>query len=364
MKRIKVTLERNISSSHEIFIGHNIFDRIGLIIAKSNVASRYLVITDSNVSALYGEAFTALLNNLGLKADLIGFPAGEKSKNMDIVLNLASRMLRMGIDRNSALIALGGGITGDIVSFIASIFMRSIPYFQVPTTLVAQVDSSIGGKTGIDLPQGKNLIGTFYQPRGVFIDLQFLDSLPDYEFRNGLAEIVKYGIIDDVELFAILEENTEEIRNRNRDIVEQMVERSCTIKRGIVEIDEKDIGIRRILNFGHTIGHALEAESNYTIAHGDAVSAGIIAAVRISNKLNYLLREDQKRIEGLIQELDMFNLIPENVSTRGIMSRIRSDKKKDGDRVSFILLKKIGVPFITDSVKDALIEETIEELKK
>ncbi|HOP47191.1 MAG TPA: 3-dehydroquinate synthase [Desulfobacteraceae bacterium] len=364
MKRQKVTLERNISSSYEICIGHQILDRIGLIIAKSNSANRYVVITDSNVSALHGESFITVLKDLNLKADLVDFPAGEESKNMETVLQLVSRLIRMGVDRNSELIALGGGVTGDIVSFISSIFMRSLPYFQVPTSLVAQVDSSIGGKTGIDLPEGKNLIGTFYQPRGVFIDLHFLDSLPDREFRNGLAEIVKYGIIDDVDLFDFLEKHTVEIKNRNMEIVKKMIERSCAIKRGIVEIDEKDMGIRRILNFGHTIGHALEAESKYAITHGDAVSVGMIAAVRISNKLNYLLHEDQKRIELLIKDLDLFDHIPEHVSTKGIMSHIRTDKKKDGDRVSFVLLKKTGVPFITGSVKNDLIEETIEELKR
>ena len=253
MKRIKVNLDKQSSTSYEICIGHNILDRIGLVIAKSNIASHYIVITDSNVSSLYREELLTALRNVNLKVDLIEFPAGEISKNTDTVLTIIKKLINLGADRNSALIALGGGVTGDMTGFAASIYMRSIPYIQIPTTLMAQVDSSIGGKTGIDLPEGKNLLGAFFQPKSVFIDLQFLKTLPDEEFTNGLSEIVKYGIIDDVELFNILERETENIKNRSMDFLELIVERSCKIKKGIVEIDEMDIGVRRILNFGHTI---------------------------------------------------------------------------------------------------------------
>ena len=364
MKRIKINLDKQSSLSYEIYIGHNILDRIGLVIAKSNSAHRYIVITDSNVYALHGEKFLAVLRNMGISVDLIEFPAGENSKNVDSILTIVKKLIDLGVDRSSALIALGGGVTGDITGFIASIYMRSIPCIQIPTSLLAQVDSSIGGKTGIDLPEGKNLLGTFFQPSMVFIDLQFLNTLPDGEFNNGLSEIVKYGIIDDIELFNLLERETDVIKKRDLDLLETIVGRSCKIKKGIVEIDERDMGVRRILNFGHTIGHAVEAESGYKISHGNAISVGMIASARISEKLKHLSSGDRDRIEHLVRSIDLLDHIPESISTEGILSKIRTDKKKRGDTIHFVLLKKIGVPFINGSVEEALIRETIEGLRK
>jgi 3-dehydroquinate synthase len=230
MKRIKVNLDKPSSLSYEVCIGHSILDRIGLVVAKSNLAQRYTIITDSNVSPLFGAEVLDLLKQAKVKADLVEFPAGESSKNMDTVLALAKELLARGVDRSSALIALGGGVVGDITGFISSIYMRGIPCVQVPTTLMAQVDSSIGGKTGIDLLEGKNLLGTFSQPQAVFIDLRFLETLPEDQFTNGLSEVVKYGIIDDVDLFTLLEENSAAVGNRDPAILQTIVERSCRIK--------------------------------------------------------------------------------------------------------------------------------------
>ncbi|MBE9546732.1 MAG: 3-dehydroquinate synthase, partial [Proteobacteria bacterium] len=272
MNKIKVNLEKKISASYDIHIGENILDRVGLIITKDNCAARYVVITDSNVSALHGEGFLSILRGMGLKVDMIEFPAGEASKNIDTMLDIVKVLISLGVDRRSALIALGGGVVGDMAGFVASTYMRGLPYYQIPTTLLAQVDSSIGGKTAIDLPEGKNLLGAFYQPKGVFIDLSFLKTLPSREFRNGMAEIVKYGIIDDVELFSLLESKVKAIEDRNATLLSVIIEKSCRIKKGVIEIDEKETGLRRILNFGHTIGHAVEAESDYSVSHGDAVS--------------------------------------------------------------------------------------------
>ena len=206
MRSIKVNLDKKSLSSYEIRIGKDIIDRMALLIAKNHKAARYVVITDNCVGSLYGKKFLAGLKDVGLNVHLIEFPAGEASKNINTVLDIAGKLLELGADRETCLIALGGGVVGDIVGFIASIFMRSVPYIQIPTTLIAQVDSSIGGKTGVDLPYGKNLLGTFYQPRAVFADLSFLETLPEKEFNNGLAEIIKYGIIDDEKMFRTLEE--------------------------------------------------------------------------------------------------------------------------------------------------------------
>jgi len=364
MNMIKVNLDRKNSAPYEIRIGQNILDRMGLIITKNNWASRYIIITDSTVSNLYGEGILTILREMDLRVDMIDFPAGEASKNIQTSLQIVDRMIDLGADRATALIALGGGVVGDITGFVASVYMRSIPYIQIPTTLLAQVDSSIGGKTGIDLPQGKNILGTFYQPKAVFSDVAFLETLPPREFRNGLAEIVKHGIIDDVEFFNSLEAGTEALENRDLGLIEEIIAQSCRIKCRIVEIDEMDKGLRRILNFGHTIGHAVEAESGYSISHGDAISMGMAAAALISERLRYLPSGDRERIISLIRRIGLPDRIPKVLSPDGVLSRIKRDKKKEGDIIHFVLLKKIGIPFVNGSVPEALIREIMEALEE
>ncbi|HDQ04571.1 MAG TPA: 3-dehydroquinate synthase, partial [Deltaproteobacteria bacterium] len=255
MRLMKVNLDRKYLSSYEIRIGSGIADRIALLIAKNHKAERHVIITDDNVARLHGDNFLAVLKNAGLNTDLIDFPAGEGSKNIGTVLDIADKLLKFGADRQTCLVALGGGVVGDMTGFIASAYMRGVPYVQIPTTLMAQVDSSIGGKTAIDLPSGKNLLGTFYQPTAVFTDLSFLDTLPAKEFNNGLAEIIKYGIIDDEKMFALLEENMEAVKQKDLALLLNIVEGCCRIKKSIVEIDEHEQGLRRILNYGHTLGH-------------------------------------------------------------------------------------------------------------
>jgi 3-dehydroquinate synthase len=362
MNRIKVHLDKKMSSSYDIYIGEAIIDRMGLILNKHKWGSRYIILTDSRVLPLHGERVQQILKGMGLKVDIIDFPAGEASKDSKTILRICDQLMAMGADRQSALVALGGGVVGDIIGFVASIYMRGIPYIQVPTTLLAQVDSSIGGKTGIDLSTGKNLIGTFYQPKGVFIDLAFLKTLEPQELKNGLAEVVKYGIIDDPELFSILETKAKDITNQNVDLLKEIVTRSCRIKKGVVEIDEQEKGLRRILNFGHTIGHAIETESGYTIPHGDAVSMGMVAAAILSERMQHLSTEDRKRIIALIRAIKLPDRIPANLSPEGIFAHMRGDKKKAGDTLNFVLLKKIGLPFVTDGVPEQLIRETIKEL--
>ena len=364
MNRIEVNLDKKRSASYEICIGENILDGIGMLITKNRWASRYIILTDSNVSTLHGEKVQATLQGMGLKVDRLEFPAGEASKNFQTVLPMIHKMIELGADRASALIGLGGGVVGDLTGFIASIYMRGIPYIKVPTTLLAQVDSSIGGKTGFDLPQGKNILGTFYQPKGVFIDLAFLKTLTPREFGNGLAEIVKCAILDDPELLRCIEEEAGAIRNRDINLLERMVSKACLIKKGIVEMDEMDTGLRRILNFGHTIGHAIEAESGYSIPHGEAVSIGMVASAILSERLKYLPSADREKITSLIRGIGLPDRIPLTLSTEGVLSRIKRDKKKEGDTVRFVLLKKIGMPFVNGGVPEPLIRETIEGLKK
>ena len=363
MNKIKVKLDKKSSASYEICIGREILDRIGLILSKSNWGARYIIVTDSNVSALHGKRVLAALRDMALKVDLIDFPAGEASKTMETCLVLAKRLMDLGADRTSALIALGGGVVGDMTGFLASIFMRGIPYIQVPTTLLAQVDSSIGGKTGVDLPSGKNLLGTFAQPKGVFIDLAFLDTLPPEEFQNGLAEIVKYGVIEDPFLLQMIEGETDRIRDRDKDVLLRIVTASCRIKRDIIEIDETEQGLRRILNFGHTIGHAVEAESGYAVSHGQGVAMGMVAAARLAESRSYLDAGERGRIEAILEKIGLPNRIPAHLDTAGIVGRIKADKKKQGDLTPFVLLKKIGMPFVNGSIPAETVGETIEAMK-
>lgn len=363
MKTIRVNLTKDRTTSYNICIGYDILDRIAFLLAKSLASNRCCVVTDSCVGRMYGRTFQERLREMGIEADLIEFPAGETSKTMETVVNIAERLLASGADRGTTLIALGGGVVGDVTGFVASMYMRSLPYVQIPTTLVAQVDGSIGGKTGVNLPQGKNLLGSFYQPRGVFVDLKFLETLPREEFENGMAEIVKCGIIESEDLFCSMERNVEAIRNRDADFLSHLVEESCRIKKGVVEIDERERGLRRILNFGHTLGHALEAESGYTISHGNAVSLGMIATARVSERICDFPSEERARIENLIAGIGLARQIPANIGTSGILKRLQVDKKKRAGVLHFVLIKKLGMPFINGGVEEGLLAETIEGLR-
>ena len=363
MRSIKVNLDKKTSSSYEIRIGYKIIDRIALIIGKNHKAGHYILITDDCVGSLYSKQMMNCFNDVGLNINLIEFTAGESSKNISTVLNIAGKLLELRADRGTMLIALGGGVVGDMVGFIASIYMRGIPYIQIPTTLIGQVDSSIGGKTAIDLSQGKNLLGSFCQPQSVFVDLAFLETLPEKEFNNGLAEIIKYGIIDDEKMFRLLEGNMEAIKNRDSELLTKLVESCCRIKKSIVEIDEKEQGLRRLLNFGHTLGHAIEAVSKYSISHGEGVALGMIAAARISQKKKYLDSVQVKRIEEIILRSGLPVKIPRDISADDIVSRLAMDKKKKGDVVHFVLLKKIGMPFVNGGIENKLIADIIEGMK-
>jgi len=363
MRSLKVNLDKKILSSYEIRVGRGIADRMAMLIAKNHKAGHHIVITDSNVGRLHGQKFLDLLKSVGLKADLVEFAAGEPSKSMTTMMDIVGRIIELDADRTSLLIAFGGGVVGDLVGFIASVFMRSVPYIQIPTTLIAQVDSSIGGKTAIDIPHGKNLLGTFYQPRAVFTDLNYLETLPEKEFNNGLAEVIKYGLIDDEKLFDQLEANMESVRKRDPVLLQKIVEICCRIKKSIVEIDEKEQGLRRILNYGHTLGHALEAQSNFTITHGEGVALGMIAAARLSENAGYLKATECRRIENIIRQAGLPSRLPRDISAAGLINRLKTDKKKTGGVVHFVLLRKIGMPFVNGGIGEEAITSVIEVMK-
>ena len=305
MKAMKVNLEGKTVHSYEIHIGTEILDRMGMIIAMNRWAQRYVLVMDETVAALHGEKVQAALKKAGLIVEKITVPPGEASKGVPTLLTLTERLTALGADRQTALIALGGGGVGDLAGFAASIYMRGIPVIQVPTTLLAQVDSSIGGKTGVDTPAGKNLLGTFHQPKAVFVDIAFLRTLSNGMLRCGLAEVIKCGVVDSPELLDDLEEAAAQDGLRDPLFLEQIITATCRIKKQLVENDERDRGVRRILNFGHTVGHAVEASSGYKLSHGESVAIGMAAAARLSERLHGLPSADASRITALIRAIGL-----------------------------------------------------------
>ncbi len=364
MERIRVNLEKSVKDSYEIIIGEDVIDRAGLTTKVKDETDRYVIVTDSDVNPLYGQRVLERLKETTRPVDIIEIPAGESSKSLETVLGVARRLVELSASRKSLLIALGGGVVGDVTGFVASVYMRSIPYIQIPTTLLAQVDSSVGGKTGVDLPEGKNLVGTFYQPKAVYIDLSVLKTLSDKDFGNGLAEIIKYSIIANHGLFELLEQENAGIKKRDISLMKTLVGRSCKIKAGIVEVDEKESDLRRVLNFGHTLGHALEAASDYGLPHGEAVAIGMVGAAMISRKLNHLDEDSFARIVGLIKSYGLPTTIRAGMETAQITSFMATDKKAVGGQLHFVLTKAIGVPFVTPEVPSGVVLEAIEELKR
>lgn len=363
MQRIRVNLQRSCDDSYEILLGHGILDQLEGIHPALADADRFVIVTDSVVNPLYGKQVQESLSRLSVPTDIIEIPAGEPSKCMSVVLDVAGQLMKLNASRKSVLIALGGGVVGDLTGFVASIFKRSMPFVQIATSLVAQVDSSVGGKTGVDLREGKNLLGTFYQPKAVLIDLAFLETLSDNDFKNGMAEIIKYGIISDEEMFEKLEQGKDPVLTRDPATMAYLIKRSCEIKADIVEKDEKETDLRRILNYGHTLGHALEAASGYQLSHGQAVAIGMAAAAKISYRLDYL---DEPTCNRIIRLVDLYGLptrIAADFDARQIVGFLASDKKAVGSRLYFVLVKKIGEPFMTAHVTQETITDVIDELK-
>lgn len=362
MNKLKVNLDRKMNNSYEIYIGENILDRAGMILAKNAWAERYIIVTDTHVDALHGARVQQALEKADLKVERITVPPGEEAKEIGTVLAIAGKLTAMGVDRSTALVALGGGVIGDMTGFVASIYMRGIPFIQIPTTLLAQVDSGIGGKTGVDTEAGKNLLGTFHQPKAVFIDLAFLATLPDDQLTSGLAEVLKYGAIDSPGILDDLEAAVERGGLREIPFLEKIVTASCRIKKEFVELDERDRGVRRVLNFGHTVGHAVEAASGYSLSHGQSVAIGMVAAAGLSEELYHLPADDRRRITALVRALGLPDRIPASLDPEEIRSRMKRDKKKKGETVHFVLLRKMGVPIVNGGIPENMLKKTLEGL--
>ncbi len=295
------------------------------------------------------------------KCELVELPDGERAKRVAQLEKLAEKLVAHGADRRSVIVAFGGGVVGDVGGFLASIFMRGVPVVQVPTTLVAQVDSAIGGKTGVNLVAGKNLLGTFHQPLSVLVDPDVLATLPEREYRSGLFEAMKYGVIRNPQIFAMMEEQRDALLRRDSKLLEKLIAECIRVKAEVVGADERESGERRILNFGHTIGHALEAETGYEkLLHGEAVGCGMIAAAHIGEATGTTDNETAERIRALVRAYGPLPRV--KVKPRRILKRLMSDKKTVGGVPHFVLARSIGEVEIVNTVAEKVIVRAVEAL--
>ncbi|NIR51434.1 3-dehydroquinate synthase [candidate division KSB1 bacterium] len=339
--------------SYPVFIGESILDQLGEMHNIYDLGSQVGVISDVRVQDIHGEKLTKGFTDQVNTFEIITLSPGEESKTLDTVDKVIAQMLELNLERNAAILAFGGGVIGDISGFVASIYKRGAPLIQVPTTLLAQVDASIGGKTGVNHRLGKNMIGTVYQPKMVWTDVSVLTTLPRREILCGLAEIIKYGIIRDAELFTQIEQNLDKIFALDLDLLQNIVKRCCEIKAEVVSADEHDRGQRMILNFGHTVGHALEAAMGYKkISHGEAVLLGMIAESRIALDTNVLDKDDFNRIRGLIARLEL-RVHLKGLNEARLYDALYRDKKTASGRIKFILPRRIGEVSIVDGVEGA-----------
>jgi len=339
---IRLDLRRQIDDSYSILFGENLFPELIDHLKGKYKTHKIAIITDSNVKKGYGDLLCRLLNGGGLKANIFSIPAGEENKTNSQCNRIYEEMGLLKYGRDSLVIALGGGMIGDMAGFIASAYCRGIPFIQYPTTVLAQADAAVGGKTGVNLLAGKNLVGAFYQPKKVFVDVSVLETLSDVEFRNGLAETIKHGVISDAHFFNFLDENMEDILKKKKQTLLMMALANCKIKGEVVEKDPEERGLRRILNYGHTIGHAVEKLSNYEIPHGQCVSIGMTKAGMISNELGLMSTRDLHKQTELIRKANLPTEIPQDINPEDILNLTTMDKKAEKGEARFCLASGIG----------------------
>ena len=350
--------------SYAIKIGAGMLARVGKECAQLKLGQRCAIITDTNVGKKFAKSVYKSLVKTGFEPLLIIVPAGETVKNLKTVLACYDQLAAHRLERKSFIVALGGGVVGDLAGFVAATYLRGVDFIQVPTTLLAQVDSSVGGKTGVNLRAGKNLVGAFHQPRLVLCDLDTLKILPEREFRAGLAEVIKYGIIFDAKLFARLERDLPKIMKRDSKKLSEIIARCCEIKAEVVSQDETETGLRAILNFGHTIGHAIENSFGYgKFLHGEAISIGQVAAARLSYKILGLPKSDVDRIENLFQRAGLPTQIKLSLTQRKkLFLAMKLDKKASGGEIKFVLAEKIGKVIWNQRLHENLISQSLSQL--
>lgn len=344
--------------SYPIHVGRGLLGRAELILPHLPT-KRVAVVTNTTVGPLYLSTLQGTLEGAGVSVLPIVLPDGEQYKNAETLGRIYDALLEARMERKGTLIALGGGVIGDLTGFAAATYLRGVPFVQIPTTLLAQVDSSVGGKTGINHPLGKNMIGAFYQPRLVLADTDTLNTLPDRELAAGLAEVIKYGLIRDAEFFTWLEAHMEDLIRRDPDALTFAILRSCRNKAEVVAADEREGGIRAILNLGHTFGHAIEAGLGYGVwLHGEAVAAGMVLAADLSRRLGWLTAEDVERVRSLLRRARLPDTAPD-LGVERYRALMGLDKKVEGGRVRFVLLKRVGEAVVTADAPEAAFVATL-----
>lgn len=356
MKTVNVALGER---AYPIHLGCGILDALPGLVRDTGIRGKIGIITDSNVGPLYAEPVRALLAAAGYSVALHAMPAGEPHKRLATVEAICGTFLAGGLDRSSLIIALGGGVVGDVAGYVAASFMRGIPFIQVPTTIVAQVDSSVGGKTGVNHPLGKNTIGAFHQPRAVLIDMDLLKTLPDRELRAGLAEAIKHGIIADEELFSFMETRAGDILARDQEALAVPILRSCEIKAAVVAEDEKEHGARANLNYGHTFGHAIEAATNYEkFLHGEAIAIGMVAAGALARELGLVADTFVRRQRTILEAYGLPVSWPE-LPADAVVEAMRKDKKVRAGTLKFIVADRIGHVIHRTDIREAQVRAAL-----
>lgn len=338
------TLSVNLGDrSYPIHVGAGHLDRLGEFLTEAGLGGKVAVISNPTVAQLFLDPVHESLIGAGFEVTPVLLPDGEEHKNLASLTAIYDRLISERFERRSSVVALGGGVIGDLAGFAAATYLRGVPYVQVPTTLLAQVDSSVGGKTAVNHKDGKNLIGAFYQPKLVLIDVAVLRTLPRRELVAGLAEVIKYGIIEDPALFHLLEQNIEKLLERDRELLTRVIVTSCAIKARVVEADEREDDYRAVLNFGHTIGHALEAATGYKqFLHGEAIGVGMVKAAALSAQHGFCDQRSYDRVVQLIRKAGLPTEIPSNVSMQSLIQGMEVDKKAAAGKIKFIMCEGLG----------------------
>jgi len=355
MKKVRVKLGSN---SYNIHIGAGLLAQTGAKLQELGFSDKIVIVTDPTVKSLYGNTLKQNLTGSGFETLFLEVPEGEEQKSLETAGRLYHELTHLYAERTTPILALGGGVIGDLAGFVAATYMRGVPLIQIPTTLLAQGDSSIGGKVAVNHGQLKNTIGAFYHPRLTISDISTLKTLSPRELSDGLAEIIKHGAILDGDFFSYLEENLDQIKSLDDRALETIVFSSAKIKAEVVEKDERDFGLRNTLNYGHTVGHAIESVSELKVWHGEAVAIGMLVEARISNKLGMLDTSDVIRLRNLIARAGLPTEIP-SLELKKLIQAMKHDKKILQGKIRFALPKSIGEVFITDEVSPSMIEEVL-----
>lgn len=361
MRTVEVALGKR---SYRIVVGAGLLEQCGPQVAAVLSPGKALVVTDETVAGLYLAAAERSLSKAGFAVSSIAVPPGEESKSHKQLLELYQSCFESHLERSSLVVALGGGVVGDLAGYAAATYLRGMPYVQAPTTLLAQADSSVGGKTAVNLPGGKNLVGAFHQPSLVLADVATLATLNDRQFASGMAEVVKHAMIRDEALFELLEKVSDKLERRDAATLEEVVAWNCRIKAGVVAADERESGLRAILNYGHTVGHAIETVASYgAYTHGEAVALGINAEADIARQRGDITLDEHVRQQDLLERVGLPSRLRAKLSAEKLLSAMQHDKKVQGGRVRFVLPTAVGKVHVVDDVTEAELNEALERLQ-